>query len=281
MTSAPERPTRPLTRRQHEVLDFIQQYLSFHGYPPTLADIGAHLGINSMATVHEHLTELETRGYIARGRGARQISVLSQAADLERYLIASHVSIPSEVALQRAQRAVIQAESFPQANAALLMTEIIHTARPSSVIIYEYSDPDDLIIPLSWQGPWQSRETPPSYQRGQGIPGFVFETGDGYVSEGNVQNDPQYSHQGDPYFARDRSVLAIPIIDRDRSTIGVTNLTSRVKNWFPFELAAELQQVVKDCSRQFEGHSLAELTAADPVAVNLWLIQNSLSRHMA
>lgn len=281
MTSGQEQTPKPLTRRQREVLDFIQEYFSVYGYAPRLEDIGTHLGISKSA-VHEHLEELEAHGRIVRRpRDARAISILPQATDLESYLLDSYSPIPTAVALKRAKRAVTYAESFPQANVALLMTEIIHTARPSSVTVYQYSDPDDLIMPTIWQGGWRRGETPPSFERGQGIPGYVFEGGQVYVSQGNVQNYPQYSHQGDPHFATDRSVLAIPVIDSDRRAIGVTNLTSRIENWFPSELAAELQQVITGFGSQVAGHSLAELTAADPVSVNLLLIQNSLARHLS
>ena len=55
-----------LTRRQKEVRDYLEDYIAAHGYAPTLEEIGAHFGLSSLATVHKHLSNLETKGLIAR-----------------------------------------------------------------------------------------------------------------------------------------------------------------------------------------------------------------------
>jgi len=55
-----------VTRRQRQVLDYVQGYLRRHGYSPSLEEIGRHLGVTSLATVHKHLTRLEGRGAIRR-----------------------------------------------------------------------------------------------------------------------------------------------------------------------------------------------------------------------
>jgi repressor LexA len=46
-----------LTRRQKEIWDYLQQYITAHGYAPTLEEIGAHFGLSSLATVHKHLSK--------------------------------------------------------------------------------------------------------------------------------------------------------------------------------------------------------------------------------
>ncbi len=55
-----------LTDRQGEILDFIKRYLSEHGYPPTVRDIGRAVGLTSSSTVHAHLANLEKAGAIRR-----------------------------------------------------------------------------------------------------------------------------------------------------------------------------------------------------------------------
>ncbi|HKA52224.1 MAG TPA: transcriptional repressor LexA [Candidatus Binatia bacterium] len=55
-----------LTRRQKEVWDYLEDYIAAHGYAPTLEEIGAHFGLSSLATVHKHLSNLESKGLIAR-----------------------------------------------------------------------------------------------------------------------------------------------------------------------------------------------------------------------
>ncbi len=55
-----------LTPRQHEVYNFICRFREAHGYAPTIAEIRAHLGLNSPATVHQLLSTLEREGLIRR-----------------------------------------------------------------------------------------------------------------------------------------------------------------------------------------------------------------------
>jgi repressor LexA len=55
-----------LTKRQKEILDFIEQGIRESGYAQTLEEIGAHFGLRSLATVHKHVTNLESKGLIRR-----------------------------------------------------------------------------------------------------------------------------------------------------------------------------------------------------------------------
>jgi repressor LexA len=56
----------PLTRRQKQILDFLQNYIRTHGLAPSFEEIADHFGFASLATVHEHLTNLERQGRIRR-----------------------------------------------------------------------------------------------------------------------------------------------------------------------------------------------------------------------
>lgn len=55
-----------LTARQRAVLDFISVSITDRGYPPTLREIGNHLGIRSTNGVNDHLRALERKGYLTR-----------------------------------------------------------------------------------------------------------------------------------------------------------------------------------------------------------------------
>lgn len=55
-----------LTERQQMVLDFIRQSIADRGYPPTLREIGAKMGIRSTNGVNDHLRALERKGYLTR-----------------------------------------------------------------------------------------------------------------------------------------------------------------------------------------------------------------------
>lgn len=66
----------PLTRRQKQVLDYLQSYIADHGYAPSFEEIAEHFAFRSLATVHEHLTNLERKGYIRRGHNESRSIVL-------------------------------------------------------------------------------------------------------------------------------------------------------------------------------------------------------------
>lgn len=55
-----------LTERQHRVLSFIDAQIRRNGFPPTIREIGRHLGIRSTNGVNDHLNALERKGFIKR-----------------------------------------------------------------------------------------------------------------------------------------------------------------------------------------------------------------------
>lgn len=59
-----------VTARQKMVLDFIADHLERHGYPPTLREIGGHLGVSGTLGVMKHLDALERKGYIRKTAGS-------------------------------------------------------------------------------------------------------------------------------------------------------------------------------------------------------------------
>jgi len=56
----------PLTKRQKEILDFISGFIEEQGYAPSFEEIAKAFGYSSLATVHEHLSNLERKGYIRK-----------------------------------------------------------------------------------------------------------------------------------------------------------------------------------------------------------------------
>ena len=67
----------PLTRRQKQILDYLQSYIRDNGYAPSFEEIAEQFDFRSLATVHEHLSNLERKGYIQRGHNeSRAIEVM-------------------------------------------------------------------------------------------------------------------------------------------------------------------------------------------------------------
>jgi repressor LexA len=55
-----------ITKRQREVYDFIADFVSRKGYSPSFEEIGEALGLSSLATVHKHVSNLESKGMLKR-----------------------------------------------------------------------------------------------------------------------------------------------------------------------------------------------------------------------
>ena len=65
-----------LTPKQQEILEYIISFQSQHGYPPSVREIGAAVGLKSPSTVHFHLKGLEAAGLITKAEGkTRAITV--------------------------------------------------------------------------------------------------------------------------------------------------------------------------------------------------------------
>jgi repressor LexA len=55
-----------ITKRQRQVYDFISDFVQRNQYSPSFEEIGAGLGLSSLATVHKHITNLEKKGLLSR-----------------------------------------------------------------------------------------------------------------------------------------------------------------------------------------------------------------------
>jgi len=67
----------PLTKRQREILTYLDTYSEQNGYAPSFEEIAEHFNYNSLATVHEHLSNLERKRYIKRSYNeSRAIEIL-------------------------------------------------------------------------------------------------------------------------------------------------------------------------------------------------------------
>jgi repressor LexA len=56
-----------VTKRQKEVLDFVAHFVEENGYSPSYEEIARGLNLASLATVHKHISTLETKQYLKRG----------------------------------------------------------------------------------------------------------------------------------------------------------------------------------------------------------------------
>jgi repressor LexA len=55
-----------LTKRQRQILDYVESFIESYGYSPSFEEIARYFRYNSLATVHEHLSNLEEKGYLRK-----------------------------------------------------------------------------------------------------------------------------------------------------------------------------------------------------------------------
>ncbi|MFO1434496.1 MAG: transcriptional repressor LexA [Candidatus Competibacteraceae bacterium] len=75
---------KPLTARQRQVWQLLQDYLAIHGRPPTRMELAQHLGFRSPNAAEQHLRALANKGWIALEPGInRNIRLLVETAPVE------------------------------------------------------------------------------------------------------------------------------------------------------------------------------------------------------
>ncbi|WP_041784238.1 transcriptional repressor LexA [Micromonospora sp. L5] len=82
MTSSDAAPSSPrLSPRQQRILEVIREWVERHGYPPTVREIGAAVGLGSPSSVTHHLKVLQRLGLVRRAaHGPRAVDARPSAS---------------------------------------------------------------------------------------------------------------------------------------------------------------------------------------------------------
>src|SRR5438874_13783598 len=76
-----------ITRRQRQIYDFISEFVQTHQYSPSYEEIKQGMGLNSLATVHKHISNLEKKGLLTRDYNrSRSIDLLPPKGRLRQSL---------------------------------------------------------------------------------------------------------------------------------------------------------------------------------------------------
>ncbi|MFC1632745.1 transcriptional repressor LexA [Patescibacteria group bacterium] len=69
-----------LTKKQRQVLDYVQEFTADKGYAPSYREIADNFKLSSVATVHEHIRNLEKKGFVScENNEARSLQVVEPA----------------------------------------------------------------------------------------------------------------------------------------------------------------------------------------------------------
>ena len=131
-----------LTRRQKQVLDFIERFVEGNGYSPSLEEIAEQFDIASVNAVFKHLTALERRGYIHRASNqARSIQLLNRAQSVALPLL-GYVAAGSPLEAVAGSETIAVPEDFVSHNEKNYVLKV----RGNSMIDEHIEDGDFLIV---------------------------------------------------------------------------------------------------------------------------------------
>jgi repressor LexA len=109
-----------LTKRQKQVLDYLVGFMNKNGYSPSFEEIARALKLNSLATVHKHLSTLEKKGFIRRGYNqSRSIEVTQLPKQVREEILDRHVvelPLAGRIAAGRPLEAVEESETISLAD---------------------------------------------------------------------------------------------------------------------------------------------------------------------
>ncbi len=135
----------PLTKRQREIFDWLASYIADHGYAPSFEEIGRHFGFTSLATVHEHVSNLERKGYIRKSfNQSRSIELVGDGS------VQGGILLPllGEVAAGQPIEAIADEESIlvPPSLTRRTGKHYVLRVRGSSMIDEQIRDGDYIIV---------------------------------------------------------------------------------------------------------------------------------------
>ena len=115
-TQTADKTTLRPTKRQKELLSYIEQFIGQHGYSPSYREIMNGLEYNSVATVALHVGNLIARGHLhKRDHSARSLEVVNPTTETVVTLPTNQIKPAEEKWLvDKLEQLLTEAESAPQ-----------------------------------------------------------------------------------------------------------------------------------------------------------------------
>ena len=103
-----------LTKRQKEILDFVESYSQKKGYSPSFEEIRKRLKLASVSTIHFHISKLKEGGYLGKTENkARAISVTSKDPMVKIPLLGTIAAGQPIEAIQQSETIAIPKSQIP------------------------------------------------------------------------------------------------------------------------------------------------------------------------
>lgn len=111
-----------LTKQQERVLRFIQSHFKKFGYPPTIREIGNHIGTKWSHGVERHLQALEQKGHLTRVRDkSRGIKLSANPTGVEVPILGRITAGKPILAVENVEEKVVLDPSFVKGDGSFLL----------------------------------------------------------------------------------------------------------------------------------------------------------------
>ncbi|HEX8362604.1 MAG TPA: transcriptional repressor LexA [Longimicrobium sp.] len=130
-----------LTRRQKQVLDFVEVHDREHGIAPSLEEIAAHLGLSSVSNAHQHVEALIRRGFLRRDPNrSRALEVIRSQSEGRALPLLGYVAAGAPI------EAVEDRATFDFGVEVLARGDHVLRVRGDSLLAHQLCDGDYLVI---------------------------------------------------------------------------------------------------------------------------------------
>ena len=117
-----------MTKRQREIVDYIQGYIGERGYSPSYREIMRHFGFSSLGSVYKHISVLKRRGILNAEKNSARSVVLAAPPDAP--TAGSVVELPFLGVIAAGE----PIETFPQAGSITLPSGMVVNPKKSYVL---------------------------------------------------------------------------------------------------------------------------------------------------
>ena len=148
-----------LTRRQREVYECIRDFVKRQGYSPSLEEIGARLGLTSVATVHRHVELLVEKGWVRKAANSSRsleaveerapaaallelpmLGCVAAGAPIEVFESAETLAVPAAMVRKRAETFVLRVRGDSMIDEQIrdgdhIVVERAHEARKGEMVV--------------------------------------------------------------------------------------------------------------------------------------------------
>jgi repressor LexA len=110
-----------LTKRQRELIDFIQDFIANNRYSPSYREIGHHFGFNSLGSVYKHIATLKKKGFLySESKISRSVTTINEPAKIQ---TPTEITIP----LIGYIAAGVPIQTFPQSQLVQIPSSYVHS----------------------------------------------------------------------------------------------------------------------------------------------------------